>query len=349
MGRQLHRLASVLAYLIFLAVFVEIALQAFYFFTAGGFLFARVGRPIFAANPHSGFWNKPNLSMEHNTSEFQTHVYTNSDGFRVSAAHEEYPVAKDPAKLRVMLLGPSFAFGWGVDQEETTAVRLEGLLERNGFAGGRDVELINAGVPSLPPYPQLRWFKERGRDFAPDLVVQFIYGSMAVDTSPAYAKLRSLYGNGEPAEGIQGAGRELTENESFDPSDPNLASALAFYGDLRAAVESTGGRLLVVYLPHSYCVHLEDVSRWAHLGVRKIEEQKAFDDAFCRHIDQNGVPCLNITQDLVSAAREHGERLYYWLDIHWTPEGNAVAAQAIAGRLLEGGAGPGGSERDAAP
>jgi hypothetical protein len=26
--------------------------------------------------------------------------------------------------------------------------------------------------------------------------------------------------------------------------------------------------------------------------------------------------------------------MYFWLDIHWTPAGNATAAQAVAGYLL---------------
>ena len=35
---------------------------------------------------------------------------------------------------------------------------------------------------------------------------------------------------------------------------------------------------------------------------------------------------------VIEAARTGGERLYYWLDIHWTPAGNRVAAAAAAMR-----------------
>jgi hypothetical protein len=68
--------------------------------------------------------------------------------------------------------------------------------------------------------------------------------------------------------------------------------------------------------------------------VRNAEGQRRFDAAYCSYLENHGVPCLNITDDLRHAAR--AERLYYWLDIHWTPAGNRVAAQAVARRLLLG-------------
>ena len=40
--------------------------------------------------------------------------------------------------------------------------------------------MINAGVPALPPGPHLRWYDNVGRRYSPDLVIQFIYGAMAV-------------------------------------------------------------------------------------------------------------------------------------------------------------------------
>jgi hypothetical protein len=329
---------------------------------------------MYAVNPYSGFWNKPNLSMSHNTSEFRTMLYTNGEGFRVSAKHEEYALAKDPAKLRMMLLGPSFAFGWGVDQEQTFAVRLEQRLEGAGYAGGRDLEVINAGVPSLGPLAGLRWYRQRGREFAPDLVIQFIYGSMAIDARGhdnyavndagylvprrvdrwrklqhtlkqsaivfygwvAYTRIRELTGEEALPSGVQGAGRELAEQERFDPARADLRGAIDFYDELRSVVEGGGARLLVVYFPLSYAIHPEDVSRWRHLGVRNGEAQRRFDDDFCRFLSGRGIPCLDITEDLARAARERRERLYYWLDIHWTAAGNEVAAEAVA-RALEAG------------
>ncbi len=379
MPRSWRAGAAAVAYAAFLLLCVEAALQAFYYATAGDFLFARVGRPIWAPNPHSTFWTKPNLAFEHKTNEFRTWVYTNSDGFRVAAPGEEYAIPKDPAKFRVMLLGPSFAFGWGVNHEDTFAARLERLLREAGYGGGREVELINAGVPTLGAGAQLRWFERRGRDFAPDLVIQFAYGSMAVDTSlqTQYAvdpdgylvlkdlgrrgrmiqqakqsavvfygwivatRLRQLLGDEPPDAAIEGAGRTLTERARFDPAEEEAARCIGLYDRLKAVVAGGGGRVLVVYFPLAYSVHPEDAARWRHLGVRNIEAQRAYDADFCRYVDARGVPCLNISDDLVRAAREGGERLYYWLDIHWTPAGNRVAAEAVARYLLGARSGSG--------
>ncbi len=365
-GRR--RILGVTAYIVFLLVFVEMALQGFYYFTAGAPLWARVGRPIYAPNEHSGIWNKPSLSMEHNTSEFRTMVYTNAAGFRTSAQHEEYPLAKDPSRLRLMLLGPSFAFGWAVNFEETFLVQLGGLLKESGIVGPRDIEPINAGVPSLDVVSHLRWYAARGREYQPDLVIQFIYGSMArgkrtyqdavnadgylvradartADKMRGYAKqsaivfygwvlatrVRELVSDEGASDGvIEGAGRELVERESFDPADEDLRASLEFYQDLRKTVTDGGGQLLVAYFPLSYGIYPEDVARWQHLGVKNIESQRQFDEDFCNYLNGQSVPCLNLTADLMAAAASNADRLYYWLDIHWTPRGHRVTAETVA-------------------
>jgi hypothetical protein len=364
-ARSWRRAAGWALYLAFLAVLVEGSLQAFYYLTAGDLLARRVGRPIYRPDPDSGVWNRANLAFPHRTNEFRTMVYTNRQGFRTSAAREEHAVPKPPGSFRVLLLGPSFAFGWGVEHEEAIGEQLRRRLAAEGYGAGRTVEVVNAGVPGLDPFSQLRWFRARGRALEPDLVVQIVYGSMEVLPADLHAdedgylappnasrtrviglakqsatafygwilatRLRALVG-GEPSGEVQGAGRKLTQKSSFDPSSPALAPSLAFYADLRRAVAEAGAQLLVVYAPLSYVVHPEDAARWRHLGVRDADGQRAFDAAYCAHLDARDVPCEDITDELLRAAR--GERLYYWLDIHWTPAGNRVAAEAAAERLL---------------
>ena len=81
-------------------------------------------------------------------------------------------------------MGPSFAFGWGVDFEQTFAARLQTLLneghaEKDGQPAPR-TEIINAGVPSMGPALNLDWYRTVGKEFSPDLVVQLVYTTMAV-------------------------------------------------------------------------------------------------------------------------------------------------------------------------
>ncbi|MBI5836756.1 MAG: hypothetical protein HZB25_05905 [Candidatus Eisenbacteria bacterium] len=60
----------------------------------------------------------------------------------------------DLAPLRILVLGDSYAFGWGVSDEDAFPRRLESLLRAR--APGRPVEVINAGVPGYAFHQRLR-------------------------------------------------------------------------------------------------------------------------------------------------------------------------------------------------
>ena len=55
------------------------------------------------------------------------------------------------------------------DMVDSLAQRLETHLEAAGFGAGRDVEVINAGVPSLPPANNLNWYQQVGKRYRPDI------------------------------------------------------------------------------------------------------------------------------------------------------------------------------------
>jgi len=354
----------------FLILVVEIALQGFYFLSSGGFLFSRLAVPIFISDPHSVWAVQPNLSYHHATTEFSIDVFTNSEGFRTSSAHEEYARSRDEDLFRIIVLGPSFAFGWGVDHEDAFTQVLQTRLLEAGFGGGRRIEVINRGVPGLPAAHNLEWYRQVGRHYAPDLVIQFMYGSLMPARPPdsyvdedgflrdrnvtarqrmvarakksavvfyswlVFTRLRSQSSEPGTTGKIEGAGRDLSVREAFDPESDEVRDATVFYDDLRRTVEESGARLLVFHFPLSYVVHPEDMARWRHLGVRNLDQQITYNDAFARHLDREGYLCLNGTGDLMAYAESTGERLYYWLDVHWTAEGNAAAADSVAIYLL---------------
>jgi hypothetical protein len=369
---MIKRSIKITGYMFYLLLFVEVSLQTFYYFNSGAFLFKRNAVPIYKPDRHMVYSVKPNLTFHHVTSEFDSYLYTNSEGFRTSRFHEEYSLSKEDSRFRVLLLGPSFAFGWGVNYEDTFANQLKNYLEAGGFAGGRKIEVINASVPAMPPSNQLNWFDNYGKKYSPDLVVQFIYGGMSVNdkmdtdlkvNSDGYvvranvtraAKIQSLLKNfalvhygwvlyttvnsavGEHAKDkrIEGAGRELKEQTQFDPEEEFTRSSINYYRHLSNSVSSAQAKLLIVHFPLSYCVHRGDISRWKHLGVIDVDGQISFNEKFCGYLSQQGIPCLNITQELIGEAQHSQERLYYWLDIHWTPKGNRIAAQSVTRYLL---------------
>jgi len=373
-SRIISQLWRSFAYLLYLSICIEVALQGFYYVTAGDFLFRRIALPIYVSEPYAGFGNRPGLSFDHQTKEFRAHYFINKAGYRVPRPDVEYTVAKPANTYRVMILGPSFAFGWGVDYEFSFAGVLQQLLRERGYAREKKIEVINAGVPAMPLAPQIAWFDQMGRHYESDLVIQFVYGSMAVKnvSEPPYAVndkgyLVSPYGDGgwrwrerlknlatvfygwvlwtklstarpsaqleEKGGAVQEVGREIAASTKFDPLHPEVRGATQVYTRLANVVRAAGAQLLVVHFPRSYAIHREDESRWQHLGLLDIERQMAFDGDLVHHLNECRIPSIDITQQLQKSAQA-GKRMYYWLDIHWTPAGNITAARAVADYLV---------------
>lgn len=74
---------------------------------------------------------------------------------------------KPQGARRILMLGDSVTFGWGVGQNETLPVRLAEELVRRG----QPSEVINTGVGNYNTAMEVAWFRERGLGYGPDIVV----------------------------------------------------------------------------------------------------------------------------------------------------------------------------------
>lgn len=92
-------------------------------------------------------------------------VSINSHGLR----GPEIEKAKAPGVFRILFLGDSITFGWGVAEEETMASRLQAAL--NQKFPNRDFEVLNSGVGNANTAMQAAWYLSEGKSFAPDLVI----------------------------------------------------------------------------------------------------------------------------------------------------------------------------------
>ncbi|THJ19434.1 MAG: hypothetical protein CAF45_016225 [Nitrospira sp. CG24E] len=97
-------------------------------------------------------------------------VNTNSHGFR----DREYPLIPSSGTVRILCLGDSLTFGDGVAVEDTYPKRLEAILQERG---GHKFEVINAGVPSYDTWQEVTFFKAKGAQFDPRIVVLGFYGN----------------------------------------------------------------------------------------------------------------------------------------------------------------------------
>lgn len=96
-------------------------------------------------------------------------VRINSKGVR----GPEIPHEKGGEAYRILYLGDSITFGFGIEADEGTyPYRVEAHLESDV---GIEVETINAGVGGYSPWQELIYLKREGLRYSPDLVVLGFY------------------------------------------------------------------------------------------------------------------------------------------------------------------------------
>lgn len=90
----------------------------------------------------------------------------NSQGFR----SREYTTAHPPDTFRIVAVGDSFTYGWGVKENETYTAALEKIL--TGKSGkGIKAEVINLGIAGSRPADNFVRLLAHGEALAPDLLI----------------------------------------------------------------------------------------------------------------------------------------------------------------------------------
>jgi len=103
----------------------------------------------------------PNCEAQFKSSEWSTNVKINSYGLR-----DEEPNSN--AELKILVLGDSFTWGYGVEHNETYTELMQNQLTKQRK---QSIDVINAGATSYSPALQYLYLKNRGKEFKPDIII----------------------------------------------------------------------------------------------------------------------------------------------------------------------------------
>jgi hypothetical protein len=311
-------------------------------------------------HPIYGFFHRPGATGWIQTSEFTSHVEINSRGLR----DREVQIPKPPGTFRILLLGDSFVEGSQVALEATVASRLQEELRT---AGSRSVEVVNAGNAGFGTAQELLFLENDGPQYDPNLVVQvFFVDNDLPDNGYAVSVERKLDTSRRPF--FVPDGRGGLELRPFAAPAPdallplktslrqlsllyNLAENLVFTREARDQENQQIGKNRPTYL-------IEPPEEWAeawavseHLIARTRDTARSLVPSSqdrARRYDQEApnrrlseiarrtdVRWFDLLPTIRAAAAETA--LYYPEDGHWTVEGHAVGAGALAGYLRDSG------------
>ena len=125
-------------------------------------------QPRFVSDPGYGVrWNQSNVDTRHYVpDEYNVRITTNSTGMRGSTEHAVQP---SPGVRRILILGDSFAFGYGVEDSDVISAVLSSMLNGSAPESPR-YETINLAVSGFGQAEELVTYEERGRAYRPAIV-----------------------------------------------------------------------------------------------------------------------------------------------------------------------------------
>jgi lysophospholipase L1-like esterase len=316
------------------------------------------GRAYAEPHPTRGWANVPSTSVEYGDPEFAIRATHNALGFR---GPEVGP--RDPGRQRVLLLGDSFTYGIGVEDDETLSARLEQLAP--------SLEVLNTGVNGYGTGQELLLLQEEGERLEPDVVVlAFFWNDVANNVERANHRFRLVDGRIVPPDVIdvrpsdrakerrvrrrwlrhsylyrfasdrlkmarfrvkEALGVAQEDGDRLPPERREAAWELewALLREMRATVERLGARFLLVIVPEQ--VQVQPDTRVLGLVEADYDVQGRLVD----FASAEDIPVLDLLPALHREYERTGTPLYYRWDRHLRPPGVELAAREIADALRE--------------
>ncbi len=287
-------------------------------------------------DPQLEFRLKPNFCGKQIATEFRVSVRTNSSGFRDD---QEFRREKPPGTYRILGLGDSFTFGWGVEGNQTYLSVVGRQLEQQF---GRNVEVFNLGVWNYGTLQELKVFHQF-ENYQPDLIILefyarnafvYEYGNDLIDNYyfDLWSRSAQTQEMSLPLPVVRRAGRFLLAGSNLF-----RIAALEVGGVVKQGYHPTGNPELLEAAWRITDSALHDFDRDLQSMNRKCVLIWAAppgtihgrDDSVLRHLASLGL--RNIVLASTMQEMKNGvENYYYRLDNHW----NAKGQQAVASILF---------------
>lgn len=302
-------------------------------------------------DPHTDFRYASLLDQRMVTEEYDVSVVTNEAGFR------DDPIGPKKGK-RVLLLGDSFTFGYGVDRPYLFADLLEKEL---------NVEILNAASGGFDLVHQVQWMKYYGSQYAPDLVVYMLYlgndlvgnwkwendfGNIKASHRPTVRSHRDIklltllkilrhrlmfYIPQSRKWRLPEEYLALMANDLSPEALKDYESSKTLLAELAEEVKKTGAPFVVVLVPYKTLVQTSD----------QEELKNKISDFHIRYdLDRPGkeitgwleiknVAILDLTSGLRQISKNETAALFYLKDGHLTRDGHEVVSTLMADTLRQ--------------
>ncbi len=288
-----------------------------------------------------GWSHRPNQEGQFSHPDFSVHVQINAQGLR----DREYPLERTEKK-RVLVLGDSYGWGFGVEHHE----RFDEVLEiRNP-----DWEIINASVSGYGTDQQLLYLRGKGIALQPDVVLVLFCRN-----DPTNNSANRQYWHSKPYFALNAGELELhnvpvPERTLLQEAKLLLLGRTYLFRRLLMSQrlllerletklidgeEYTQGQLASdLGITEQLIRELRDVSEengasLILVGVPGAVPLDAMHDALTRLSANLGIPYLALDKHFEKAAKQ--TNLTFPRDSHWNASGHAVAADRIEPFLEE--------------
>lgn len=279
-------------------------------------------RPV--ANPQLSFAHAPNRSAF----LMGALVSINSQGLR----DREFSFEKPTGVYRVLILGDSTTFGWGVRIEDTAAKQLEKKLNEHLPPGYDKAEVINAGVGNYDTVQEVTYYETIGWQYNPDLVVLvfFINDPEPVPVEKKGFLIDRSYLIAFATNRIDGLMRHAGVRPDwktyyaslYDEDRPGFQACKKAISSLAESTRSHGAKLLVAILPELHQINGDSYPfKSAHQKIKGVTATE-------------NVPVV----ELIDGLKDHGAEGALWvtpLDDHPNARANDLISDQLKFWILQ--------------